>query len=86
MKFGNKTRTIIYYLSQLILFVTFGLICFAIANTMVSMKYEADDGCISGITGENLCLQKTMWIALCVLIVMLMIVLGIYKKKIVKKK
>jgi preprotein translocase subunit SecG len=50
------------------------------------MKYEVDDGCISGTTGENLCLQKTMWKALCVLIVVLMIVLGFYKKKIVKKK
>jgi preprotein translocase subunit SecG len=50
------------------------------------MKYEADDGCISGITGENLCLKKTMWIALCVLIVVLMIVLAFYKKKIVRKK
>jgi len=50
------------------------------------MKYEADDGCISGITGENLCLQKTMWTALCVLIIVLMIVLGFYKKKILRKK
>lgn len=79
-------RKIIYYISQLILFITFGVSCFAIVNTMVSMKYEADDGCISGITGENLCLQKTMWIALCVLIVVLMIVLAFYKKKIVRKK
>ena len=79
-------RKIIYYLSQLILFVTFGISCFAIVNTMVSMKYEADDGCISGITGENLCLQKAMWIALCVLIIGLMIVLGFYKKKIVREK
>jgi len=78
-------RKIIYYLSQLILFVTFGFSCFAIVNTMVSMKYEADDGCISGITGENLCLQKTMWTALCVLMIVLMIVLRFYKKKIVKK-
>jgi len=79
-------RKIIYYLSQLILFVTFGVSCFAIVNTMVSMKYEADDGCISGITGENLCLQKAIWITLCVLIVLLMIVLGFYKKKIVRRK
>jgi len=79
-------RKIIYYLSQLILFVLFFLSCFAIVNTMVSMKYEADDGCISGITGENLCLQKTMWTALCVLIIVLMIVLGFYKKKILRKK
>jgi len=62
------------------------LSCFAIVNTMVSMKYEADDGCISGITGENLCLQKAIWMALCVLIVVLMIVLGIYKKKFLKKR
>ena len=79
-------RKIIYYISQLILFITFGVSCFAIINTMISMKYEADDGCISGITGENLCLKKTMWIALCVLIVVLMIVLAFYKKKIVRKK
>jgi len=79
-------RKIIYYVSQLILFITFWLSCFAIANTMVSMKYEADDSCISGITGDNLFLQKAMWIALCVLIVVLMFVLGIYKKKIVGKK
>jgi len=79
-------RKIRYYLSQLILFVTFGVSCFAIVNTMVSMKYEADDGCISGITGENLCLQKAMWTALCVLILVLMIVLGFYKKKILRKK
>jgi hypothetical protein len=79
-------RKIIYYISQLILFITFGVSCFAIVNTMISMKYEADDGCISGITGENLCLKKTMWIALCVLIVVLMIVLAFYKKKIVRKK
>ena len=79
-------RKIIYYISQLILLVSFGLSCFAIVNTMVSMKYEADDGCISGITGENLCLQKAIWMALCVLIVVLMIVLGIYKKKFLKKK
>ena len=79
-------RKIIYYISQLILLVTFGLSCFAIVNTMVSMKYEADDGCISGITGENLCLQKAIWMALCVLIVVLMIVLGIYKKKFLKKR
>ena len=79
-------RKITYYLSQFILFITFGVSCFAIVNTMVSMKYEADDGCISGITGENLCLQKAIWMALCVLIVVLMIVLGIYKKKFLKKK
>jgi len=79
-------RKIIYYISQLILLVSFGLSCFAIVNTMVSMKYEADDGCISGITGENLCLQKAIWMALCVLIVVLMIVLGIYTKKFLKKK
>jgi len=79
-------RKIIYYISQLILLVSFGLSCFAIVNTMVSMKYEADDGCISGITGENLCLQKAIWMALCVLIVVLMIVLGIYKKKFLKKR
>jgi len=79
-------RKIIYYISQLILLVSFGLSCFAIVNTMVSMKYEADDGCISGITGENLCLQKAIWITLCVLIVLLMIVLGFYKKKIVRRK
>ena len=79
-------RKIRYYLSQLILFVTLGFSCFAILNTMVSMKYEADDGCISGITGENLCLQKAIWMALCVLIVVLMIVLGIYTKKFLKKK
>ena len=79
-------RKIIYYISQLILLVSFGLSCFAIVNTIVSMKYEADDGCISGITGENLCLQKAIWMALCVLIVVLMIVLGIYKKKFLKKK
>ena len=78
-------RKIIYYLSQLILFVTFGVSCFAIVNIMVSMKYEADDGCISGITGENLCLQKGMWIALCVLIVLLMIVLVFYKEKKIRK-
>ena len=75
----------IYYLSQLILFVTLGFSCFGIVNTLVSMKYEADDGCISGITGENLCLQKTMWIALCVLTVVLMIILGFYKKEMVRK-
>ena len=75
----------IYYLSQLILFVTLGFSCFAILNTMVSMKYEADDGCISGITGENVCLQKAMWTALCVLIILLMIVLGFYKKILRKK-
>ena len=79
-------RKIIYYLSQLILFFTFGLSCFAIVNTMVSMKYEADDGCISGVTGENLCLQKAMWTALCILIIVLMIVLGFYKNNIVRKK
>ena len=79
-------RKITYYLSQFILFITFGVSCFAIVNTMVSMKYEADDGCISGITGENLCLQKAIWMALCVLIVVLMIVLGIYTKKFLKKK
>lgn len=79
-------RKIIYYLSQIIIIVTFGLSCFAIVNAMVSMKYEADDGCISGITGENLCLQKAMWIALCILIVILMIILSIYKKNILKKK
>ena len=78
-------RKIRYYLSQLILFVTFGVSCFAIVNTMVSMKYEADDGCISGITGEDLCLQKAMWTALCVLIILLMIVLGFYKKILRKK-
>ena len=78
-------RKIRYYLSQLILFVTFGVSCFAIVNTMVSMKYEADDGCISGITGENLCLQKAMWTALCVLIILLMIVLGFYNKILRKK-
>jgi len=79
-------RKIIYYISQLILLVSFGLSCFAIVNTMVSMKYEADDGCISGITGENLCLQKAIWTALCVFILVLMIVLVFYKKKIVRKK
>jgi len=76
----------IYYLSQLILFVTLGFSCFGIVNTLVSMKYEADDGCFSGITGENLCLQKAIWTALCVFILVLMIVLVFYKKKIVRKK
>ena len=71
-------RKIIYYISQLILLVSFGLSCFAIVNTIVSMKYEADDGCISGITGENLCLQKAIWIALCILIVVKMIILSLY--------
>ena len=76
----------IYYLSQLILFIIFGFSCFAIVNIMVRIKYEADDSCISSISGENLCLQKTIRIAFCVLIVALMIVLGYYKKKNVNKK
>ena len=84
-KYMKYMKKLIYYLTQLILFVIFLLSCFAIANTMVNMKYEADDGCISGITGENLCLQKTMWIALCVLTVVLMIILGFYKKEMVRK-
>jgi len=79
-------RKITYYISQLILFVAFGISCFAIVNTMVRIKYEADDGCFSSITSENLCLQKAMWMALCVITVSLMIVLGYYNTKNAKKK
>ena len=53
---------------------------------MIRIKHEVDDSCISSISGENLCLQKTIWIAFCVLIVALMIVLRYYKKKNVNKK
>lgn len=80
-----QMKKVLYYVTQLILFISFWLNCFPIANIMVSRKYEADDGCISGITGENLCIQQTVWIAICILIVVLMIVLGYNKKRIIKK-
>ncbi len=46
------------------IFIAGFLFClFATVNTMVSIKYETDsgNGCISGITGENLCIIQSLW-------------------------
>lgn len=53
---------------------------------MVSIKYETETGvgCISGITGENLCVIKNLWLGAAVLFLVLSIswvIYLIYKSK-----
>ena len=61
---------------------------FATINTMVSIKYETETGvgCISCITGENLCVIKNLWLGAAVLFLVLSINWVIYVIKKSKHK
>ncbi len=66
MKVGSKTFSLImrknrFYLSLIILFVASCISLLGILGTSVSIKFEANDGCISEITGHNLCLILVLW-------------------------
>ena len=54
-------KKIFLYILPIILFFWFLLSCYAIINTGVSIKYEADDGCISSVDGTNLCRIAMYW-------------------------
>ena len=71
---------------ELIFIAGFLISCFAVVNTMVSIKYETETGvgCISSITGENLCVIKNLWLGAAVLFLVLSIswvIYAIYKSK-----
>ena len=69
-----------FILVEIIVFFGFLLSCFAVVNTMVSMKYETEtgDGCISMVSGDNLCLIKICWIIIAVVFLLLSIAWPIY--------
>lgn len=56
-------RVIVFILIELLFIGGFLVSSFAYINTMVSIKYETEygDGCISEVTGDNLCLIKILW-------------------------
>lgn len=56
---------------------------FGIVNTMVSMKYEIADpsGCISSVTGDNLCIAVKNLKFYALLSFVISVVLGILKHK-----
>jgi preprotein translocase subunit SecG len=81
-------RIILFILVELLLIGGFLVSSFGYINTMVSIKYETEsgDGCISEVSGDNLCLIKISWWLLGVLCLILSIALPvIYKKKYSKK-
>jgi hypothetical protein len=50
-------KQVFYIILLLLAFAGIPLLIFAIVNTLVSIKYEANDGCISSVTNQNLCNQ-----------------------------
>lgn len=62
-----------FILVEIIALLGFLLSCFAVVNTMVNIKYETEtgDGCISMVSGDNLCLIKICWIIIAVVFLLL---------------
>ena len=79
-------KRVLYYALLTVLTLSIPLWMFAIVNTYVSIKYETGDGngCISSISGENLCL--TIWIfrGLIFLCIISIIALLYFRKRILK--
>ena len=79
-------KKVIYYVVLISSVLTIPLSVFAIINTMVSIKYHTEDGdgCISLVTGENLCIIFLLWKFLLVISILLIFLLLIFKRKIIK--
>lgn len=78
---GKKTFYIV--LTFLILGFIYSLL--RILDIMVSLKYETDGGCISTITGIDLCFMLKCWQAAASLTILGFIGLLVFRKKIVIK-
>jgi hypothetical protein len=76
----------IYTLLKIILIIGLFIFPFGILNTMVSLKYETDSpgDCISKVTGNNLCDSITNMKILFVICFASLVILLVYKNKIVK--
>ena len=59
---------------------------YAIINTMVSLKYETDNGCISQVDGRDLCFEIRCWQAALLFSIIGIIALLIFRKKIIANK
>ena len=77
---------IIYYIILVLYGLAIPLSGFAIINTMVSIKYETEDGngCISCVSGENLCTIILLWKIVLITSIVLIMLLLICKRKIIK--
>jgi len=75
MKLRRLFKITGFVLVELIVLFGFILSCFAVINTMVSIKYETEtgDGCMSAVSGDNLCLIKMGWIISAVVCLLLSI-------------
>jgi len=67
---------------ELIVLFGFLLSSFAVVNTMVSIKYETEtgDGCISLVSGDNLCLIKMGWMISAVVFLLLSIAWPVFNQ------
>ena len=79
-------KKVIYYVVLILSILAIPLSVFAIINTGVSIKYETEygAGCISCISGDNLCTVILCWKILLVISIILISFLLIYKRKIIK--
>ena len=77
-----------YRILLTIIILLFAYSILATLDTMVSLKYETDntDGCISSITGYDLCLRKNIYQALAVTSLILVVTIAVLKNKIVRQK
>ncbi len=84
-----KIFGIVMFIILELLFVSgFMLSCYAIVNTMVSIQYAPDfgNGCISAVSGENLCAAKALWTVVAVVLLVLAIVVPFIRSEKLKKK
>jgi ABC-type Mn2+/Zn2+ transport system permease subunit len=83
----NVGKKIGFYVAMGLSVLGIPIFSFGIINTMVSLKYETDDptDCISLVTGQNLCLTIQLLEALNVVCVVTIILLMVFRKRILKK-
>ncbi len=75
----KKTTFYILVILSILGVILFG---FGILNTMVSFKYETENGeCISNCDGTNLCFQMSYYIAIAILSFVLFILLLMFRRK-----
>ena len=75
----KKTTFYILVILSILGVILFG---FGILNTMVSFKYETENGeCISNCDGTNLCFQMSYCIAIAILSFVLFILLLMFRRK-----
>ena len=83
----SELKKIVYYIAVTIIGLGIPFFTFWIINTMVSLKYETENstGCISLVTGENLCLTINILKGLLLICVITIILLLIYRKRFLNK-